>query len=147
MQFTAQLTRARLENTVQNVSDISLRIGEEAIEGDASAMTFIDSNYKPGPFRTTNIRFVFQQVTAWHAPQYSDAVSVIEKAKLQTISFSPEVEYCCAAPIEERVRPPSPDDEGRQLTNMAIIVILVVVVLGVNSLFPPQPPKVVSNLY
>lgn len=97
--------------------------------GGASAQTLMVANYIPGPYRNTDIRFDFQQVTAWHAPDYEYAREVIRIAKVQTIELLPEVNFCCASPVEIRVRPSLPDG-GRDLTKLAIIVILAVVVLG-----------------
>jgi hypothetical protein len=132
MQFSTLLSRANLENMVQNTSAVTIRIGEEAVIAGASAMTMMAANYIPGPYRNTNIRFDFKDVTAWHAVDYDTAEPVIATAKVQTVEFSPEVDWCCAPPVEIRMSPglPSDGDGGRDLTKVAIIVILVVVVLG-----------------
>jgi hypothetical protein len=138
VQFSTLLSRAHLETVTQNISAVTLRIGEEASVDGASAMTMMLATFIPGPYRNTNIRFDFKDVTAWHAPDYETAKPVIAEAKVQTVSFSPEVDWCCAPPIEMRMAPSQPGDAGRDLTKIAIIVILVVVVLGAVH----RPPRI-----
>ena len=109
---------------------MTVRVGESASQGDATATHIREANYIPGPSRETYYRFDFTEVTAWHAPAYEDAIGVLRAAQEQAVNFVLEVNWCCAPPVEERPRPNIPDSGVIDLTKLAIIIILVIVVLG-----------------
>jgi hypothetical protein len=132
VQFEQLLTRSYLSAQAPNTSQVTLRIGEaaESLDSSADAVTYMEANYVPGPSRNTKIRFDFKDVTAWHAPSFEKAASTIALAQEQVVTYEPQVDFCCGPRIPIRPAPPSRRSSGRDLTKLAIIIILAVVVMG-----------------
>lgn len=130
LQFMDHLEPEALEDQIGNTSAVTLRLGTEFKDNAATAATFLESDFRPGPPEAANIRFVFQDVTAWHALSYSAAEEAIAIAQRQVVTYQLAIDWCCAPPVPLRLPPPGAATSTANVGQIAGIVAAVTIAVG-----------------